>query len=145
MTPPICTSIARIPARTENTVRPLEERLVKSPSHGFDAVPGTKFDRTGLVKVRIIPAIMARALEYLLSMFTNAKDASPRLCLNSPAKRVQIPSRSRCGGFRSDPLDPKQHRRVVFQDLLNTDSQTSNVKTLELVECAQFFLGPAKD
>ena len=145
MAPPICTSIARIPARTENTVRPLEERLVNSPSHGFDAVPGTRFDRTGLVRVRIIPATIARALEYLLSMFTNAKEASPRLCLNSPAKRVQIPSRSRCGGFRSDPLDPKQHRRVVFQDLLNSDSQTSNVKTLELIACAQFFLGPAKD
>jgi len=145
VTPPICTSIARIPARTENTVRPLEERLVNSPSHGFDAVPGTRFDRTGLVKVRIIPAMMARVLEYLLLMFTNAKEASPRLCLNSPAKSVQIPSLSRWGGFRSDPLDPKQHRHVVFQDLLNTYSQTSNVKTLEQVECIQFFIGPAKD
>jgi len=145
VTPPICTSIARIPARTENTVRPLEERLVNSPSHGFDAVPGTRFDRTGLVKVRMIPAMIARALEYLLSMFTNAKEASPWLCLNSPAKRVQIPSWSRCGGFRSDPLDPKQHRRVVFQDLLDSDSKTSNVKTLELVECAQFVLGSSKD
>ena len=81
MTPPICTSIARIPARTENTVRPFEERLVNSPSHGFDAVPGTKFDRTGLVKVRIIPATMARALEYLLSMFTNAIRSVPSALL----------------------------------------------------------------
>jgi hypothetical protein len=77
VTPPICTSIERTPARRENTVRPLEERLVNRAAHGFDAVLGNRFDKTGRVKVRITPATMARALEYLLSMFTNAMEASP--------------------------------------------------------------------
>src|SRR6267143_7137901 len=91
VTPPICTSIERTPDSTQKTVTPLRERLVNRAAHGFDALPGTRFERTGLVTVRITPAAMARALEYLLSMFTNAMEASPWFGLNSSAKRVQIP------------------------------------------------------
>src|SRR3989442_12641904 len=86
-----------MPASTQNTVTPFPERLVNRAAHGFDAVPGNRFDRTGLVNVRITPATMARALEYLLSMFTNAMEASRQFGLNSSAKRVQIPF---TGGLR---------------------------------------------
>ena len=80
-----------MPARIQKTVTPLPERLVNRTAQGFEALPGTKFDRTGLVNVRMTPATMARALEYLLSMFTNAKEVSPQFRSNSSAKRVQIP------------------------------------------------------
>src|SRR2546425_7178118 len=76
-----------MPASTQNTVTPFPERLVNRAAHGFDAVPGNRFDRTGLVNVRITPATMARALEYLLSMFTNAMEASRQFGLNSSAKK----------------------------------------------------------
>src|SRR5438552_16753081 len=80
-----------MPARIQKTVTPLPERLVNRTAQGFEALPGTKFDRTGLGNVRMTPATMARALEYLLSMFTNAKEVSPQICSNSSAKRLQIP------------------------------------------------------
>src|SRR3989442_10296349 len=88
-----------MPASTQNTVTPFPERLVNRAAHGFDAVPGNRFDRTGLVNVRITPATMARALEYLLSMFTNAMEASLQFGLNSSAKRVQIPFTGVLGRF----------------------------------------------
>src|SRR3989442_7679683 len=91
VTPPICTSIERMPASIQNTVTPFAERFWNRAAHGFDAVPGNRFDRTGLVKVRITPATMARALEYLLSVFTNVMEASRQFRLNSSAKRLQIP------------------------------------------------------
>src|SRR3989442_9396565 len=101
VTPPICTSIERMPASTQNTVTPFAERFWNRAAHGFDAVPGNRFDRTGLVRVRITPATMARALEYLLSMFTNAMEASHLFRLNSSAKRVQILFTGVLGRFSS--------------------------------------------
>jgi hypothetical protein len=79
------------PASTENTVRPLDEIFLNNWAHGFDVWAGNTVDKTGLVNTRIIPAIMARTLEYLLSMFTNAVEASPQLAANSSAKRMKIP------------------------------------------------------
>src|SRR5207245_11395785 len=95
-----------MPASTQNTVTPFPERLVNRAAHGFDALPGTRFDRTGLVKVRITPATMARALEYLLSMFTNAMEASPQFRLDSSAKRVKRLSLGLCVGLIFDTTVP---------------------------------------
>ena len=62
----------RIPARIQKMVTPFDDKFAKRVAHGFEACSGTRFDNTGLVSVKIAPAMMARALEYLLSIFTNA-------------------------------------------------------------------------
>src|SRR5207245_9642825 len=80
-----------MPASIQNIVTPFPERLVNRAAHGFDALPGTRFDRTGLVKVRITPAAIARALEYLLSMFTNATEASLSSAWILPLKGYRYP------------------------------------------------------
>src|SRR5712692_4331111 len=92
-----------MPASTQNTVTPFAERFWNRAAHGFDAVPGNRFDRTGLVRVRITPATMARALEYLLSMFTNAMECVLQFRLNSSAKSVQIPLTGVGRGFSLRP------------------------------------------
>src|SRR4029077_2362785 len=134
-----------MPASTENTVSPWEERLLNSVAQGFDAWSGTNPDSTGLVRVRMTPATMARALEYRLSMFTNATEASPQFRLHSSAKRVQIPSQGFGRGFRFGPFNPDEPGRVVLCDLFDDCSQPFGVKTLEIVDHTQLWQGPRKD